>query len=75
MKFSRQPLIWLNLVGLLLALAASFGFSLTKEQTAAVMAVLQALAVAVGWTQVTPVATARQQVRSARAKKATAKRA
>lgn len=70
MTFSKQPLVYLNLVGLIIGLAASFGFHLTAEQTAAVMAVLQAAAVAAGWTQVTPVATARRQIRAVARRKA-----
>lgn len=70
MTFSKQPLVYLNLIGLAVAFAASFGFALTKEQTVAVMAFLQAAATAFGWTQVTPVATARRQVRAVARRKA-----
>lgn len=55
LRFSRQPLAWLHLGALVLGLAAAFGLNVTAEQTAAIMAVLQALAAAAGWTQVTPV--------------------
>lgn len=54
--FSRQPLIWLNVIALALELAAAFGFQLDEAQTVALMALLHAVATAVGWTQVTPVA-------------------
>ncbi len=70
MTFSKQPLVWLNVLALALSLGASFGFSLSPDRTAAVMALAQAVATAVGWTQVTPVATAQRQIRAVARRKA-----
>lgn len=49
-----EPAIIISLVAACLGLAASFGFSLSQEQTAAIMAVVTILAGLVTRSKVTP---------------------
>jgi hypothetical protein len=47
-KFSREPALWLGLLGAVISLGVSFGLKLTAQQTGAVVSVAQViLAIAV----------------------------
>lgn len=53
-RIKNNPVLVLNLVGSLAALFVAFGFDLSKEQTAAILAVTSALLAIVARSQVTP---------------------
>ncbi len=51
---NSEPVVWTHLAGVILGLAVSFGLTLTAEQVAGVMAVVQVVAALVARRQVTP---------------------
>jgi hypothetical protein len=54
MKFSREPALWLGLLGAVISLGVSFGLKLTTEQTGAVVAVAQVILALATRQSVTP---------------------
>ena len=54
MKFSKEPAIWISIIGAILGLAVSFGLQITPEQKAAVDALLTVLVGIFIRSQVTP---------------------
>lgn len=54
LSFTREPVLWAHFVSAVVGVVAAFTTGLSGEQTAALMAVLQAFAAIVSRQRVTP---------------------